>query len=152
MYGRTGHFEEFSIANIGPSIDKSKFQLTYFPGLYSYVNWKLDFFNVVPYISYGEIFKVHCKTVHELYRSNLVCPLIPILKAVFWSKFEEFSTANIGPSIEKIQIPVNILPKIVQLCCLDQKTALRWESMDIPDLTCTARAGTVVQGTLKNSP
>ena len=30
--------------------------------------------------------------------------------------FEEFSIAIIGPSIEEIQIPVNILPRTVQLC------------------------------------
>ena len=50
-----------------------------------YVNWNLDFINGGPSISYGEFFKVPCTTVHELYRSNLVCPLILILKAVFWS-------------------------------------------------------------------
>ena len=33
--------------------------------------------------------------------------------------FEEFSIANIGPCIDKIQIQVNILPRFVQLCCLD---------------------------------
>ena len=38
------------------------------------------------YVSYGELFKVPCATVHELYRSNLVCTLIPIWKGVFWSK------------------------------------------------------------------
>ena len=34
------------------------------------------------YISYGEFFKVTCTAVQELYRSSLVCPLIPILKGV----------------------------------------------------------------------
>ena len=53
---------------------------------WEYVNWNLDFINGGPYINYGEFFKVPCTTVHELYRSNLVCPLIPIWKAVFWSK------------------------------------------------------------------
>ena len=48
-----------------------------------YVNWNLDFFNGGPYVSYGEFFKVPCATVHELYRSNLVCTLIPISKGVF---------------------------------------------------------------------
>ena len=38
------------------------------------------------YISYGEFFKVTCTTVQELYRSSLVCPLIPIRRAAFWSK------------------------------------------------------------------
>ena len=27
-----------------------------------------------------------CTAVQELYRSSLVCPLIPILKGVYWSK------------------------------------------------------------------
>ena len=38
------------------------------------------------YISYGEFFKVTCTAVQELYRSSLVCPLIPIRRAAFWSK------------------------------------------------------------------
>ena len=29
-----------------------------------------------------------CPAVQELYRSSLVCPLIPILKGVFWSKVQ----------------------------------------------------------------
>ena len=37
-------------------------------------------------ISYGEFFKVTCTAVQELYRSSLVCPLIPIRRAAFWSK------------------------------------------------------------------
>ena len=36
--------------------------------------------------SYGDFLKVTCAAVQELYRSNLVCTLIPILKGVFWSK------------------------------------------------------------------
>ena len=56
----------------------------YSPG--KYVNWNLSFFNGGPMYSYGEFFKVTCAAVHELYRSNLVCPLISILKGVFWSK------------------------------------------------------------------
>ena len=38
------------------------------------------------YISYGEFFKVTCTAVQELYRSSLVCPLILIRRAAFWSK------------------------------------------------------------------
>ena len=30
--------------------------------------------------------------------------------------FEEFSIDNIGPPLKKIHIPVNILPRTVQLC------------------------------------
>ena len=33
------------------------------------------------YISNGELFKVTCTAVQELYRSSLVCPLIPIRRA-----------------------------------------------------------------------
>ena len=39
-------------------------------------------------------------------------------------------------SIEKTQIPVNILPRTVRTSRLDQNVALRMR-MDIPDLTCT---------------
>ena len=47
------------------------------------VNWNLSFCMGNSYTSYG---KVTCPAVQELYRSSLVCPLIPILKGVFWSK------------------------------------------------------------------
>ena len=48
---------------------------------------KIEFFQWRACISYRELFfKVPCAAVHELYRSNLVCTLIPILKGVFWSK------------------------------------------------------------------
>ena len=42
-------------------------------------------------VSYREFFKVPCAAVHELYRSNLVCTLIPILKGVFWSKQHSYT-------------------------------------------------------------
>ena len=41
---------------------------------------EFEFFQWRAYVSYGEFFKVACAAVHELYRSSLVCPLIPILK------------------------------------------------------------------------
>ena len=44
------------------------------------------FFNLDPVYSYVEFFKVTCSAVQELYRSSLVCPLIPIRRAAFWSK------------------------------------------------------------------
>ena len=47
---------------------------------------KIGFFQWRSCVSYREFFKVPCAAVHKLYRSNLVCPLIPILKGVFWSK------------------------------------------------------------------
>ena len=52
-----------------------------------FVNWNLILSIVGLYLfSYGEFFKVTCAAVQELYRSSLVCTLIPILKGVFWSK------------------------------------------------------------------
>ena len=47
---------------------------------------EFQFFQWRAYVNYGEFFKVTCAAVHELYRSNLVCTLIAILKGVFWSK------------------------------------------------------------------
>ena len=47
---------------------------------------EIEFFQWRSCVSYREFFKVTCAAVHELYRSNLVWPLIPILKGVFWSK------------------------------------------------------------------
>ena len=55
----------------------------YSPG--KYVNWNLSFSMEILY-SYVEFFKVTCTAVQELYRSSLVCPLILIRRATFWSK------------------------------------------------------------------
>ena len=35
-----------------------------------------------------------CAAVQELYRSNLVCTLIPVLKGVFW--FKQYSCTVLG--------------------------------------------------------
>ena len=56
---------------------------------------EIEFFQWRSCISYRELyFKVPCAAVHELYRSNLVWPLIPILKGVFWSK--QYSCTVLG--------------------------------------------------------
>ena len=48
---------------------------------------EFDFFDCGSLCIYlWRFFKVTCAAVQELYRSNLVCTLIPILKGVFWSK------------------------------------------------------------------
>ena len=52
---------------------------------------EIEFFQWRSCVSYREFFKVTCAAVHELYRSNLVWPLIPILKGVFWSKQHSFT-------------------------------------------------------------
>ena len=87
LYGRTRTLQVKS----GMSIDSHpesyvlvQTSSPYSPG--KYVNWNLSFFNGDPVYSYGEFFKVTCTAVQELYRSSLVCPLIPIRRAAFWSK------------------------------------------------------------------
>ena len=55
----------------------------YSPG--KYVNWNLSFINGDPVYYLCEFFKVTCTAVQELYRSSLVCPLILIRRATFWS-------------------------------------------------------------------
>ena len=52
----------------------------YSPG--KYVNWNLSFSMEILYISYGN----SSRSVQELYRSSLVCPLILIRRATFWCK------------------------------------------------------------------
>ena len=48
---------------------------------------EIEFFKWRACISYREnSSKSLCAAVYDLYRSNLVCTLIPILKGVFWSK------------------------------------------------------------------
>ena len=87
LYGRTRTVQVKS----GMSIDShpESYVLVQTASPYSpgkYVNWNLSFFNGDPVYSYGEFFKVTCTAVQELYRSSLVCPLILIRRATFWSK------------------------------------------------------------------
>ena len=84
LYGRTRTVQVKS----GMSIDShpERYVLVQTASPYSpgkYVNWNLSFFNGD---RYREFFKVTCTAVQELYRSSLVCPLIPIRRAAFWSK------------------------------------------------------------------
>ena len=55
---------------------------------------EFEFFQLKAYVRYGEFFKVPCADVHEVYTSNLVCTLIPILKGVFW--FKQHSCTVLG--------------------------------------------------------
>ena len=88
LSSRTGTVQVKSGMSIDSHLERCLLVQTaelYSPG--KYVNWNLSFFNGKPtYDSYGEFFKVSCPAVQELYRSSLVCTLIPILKGVFWSK------------------------------------------------------------------
>ena len=109
VYGRTGHFEEFSTANTGSPLKKFNFQCTYFPGLYSYAVWTKN------HICQDGESMVH--TRFDLYSS---CTAAQVT-------FEEFSIANYMKTSQskKIQIPVHILPSTVKLCCSDQNTPFR---------------------------
>ena len=52
-----------------------------------YVNCNLSFFQWRScLLAMGEFFKVTCTAVQELHRSSLVCPMIPIRRAAFWSE------------------------------------------------------------------
>ena len=88
LSGRTGTVQVKSGMSIHSHLERCLFFQTaelYSPG--KYVNWNLSIFKGKPMIAtYVEFFKVTCPVVQELYRSSLVCPLIPILKGVFWSK------------------------------------------------------------------
>ena len=80
LYGRTGTVQVKSGMSIDSHLERCLLVQTaelYSPG--KYVNWNLSFFNGKPMIAM-ENFQ------SDLYRSSLVCPLIPILKGVFWSK------------------------------------------------------------------
>ena len=66
--------------------------------------------------------------------------------------FKEFSISNIGPPlIDKIQIPVQILARAVQLCCLDQNTPFQM-GINVHTRFDLYSSCAVAQGTLKNSP
>ena len=86
LSGRTGTVQVKSGMSIDSHIERCLLVQTaelYSPG--KYVNWNLSFFNGKPMIAM-ENFQSDLSGRTELYRSSLVCPLIPILKGVFWSK------------------------------------------------------------------
>ena len=88
LYGRTRTVQVKSGMSIDSHLERCLLVQTaelYSPG--KYVNWNLSFFN--------GIFRVTCPAVQELYRSSLVCPLIPILKGVFWSKRQSCTVLGI---------------------------------------------------------
>ena len=79
LYGRTRTVQVKSGMSIDSHLESCVLVQTaipYSPG--KYVNWNLSFSR--------EFFKVTCTAVQELYRSSLVCPLIPIRRAAFWCK------------------------------------------------------------------
>ena len=83
LYGRTRTVQVKSGMSIDSHLESCVLVQTaspYSPG--KYVNWNLSFSMEILYI----FFKVTCTAVQELYRSSLVCPLIPILRAAFWYK------------------------------------------------------------------
>ena len=86
LYGRTRTVQVKSGMSIDSHLESCVLVQTasqYSPG--KYVNWYLSFFNGDP-VWLWEFFKVTCTAVQELYRSSLVCPLILIRRAAFWSK------------------------------------------------------------------
>ena len=91
LSGRTGTVRVKSGMSIDSHLERCLLVQT--EELYStgkYVNWNLSFFNGKP-MKGVENFQSDCPTVQELYRSSLVCPLIPILKGVFWSKRQSWT-------------------------------------------------------------
>ena len=87
LYGRTRTVQVKS----GMSIDSHPESYVLVQRLFrtvlgSILIWIWVFSMEILYISNGKFFKVTCTAVQELYRSSLVCPLIPIWRAAFWSK------------------------------------------------------------------
>ena len=88
LCSRTGTVQVKSGMYIGSQLERCVLVQTaelYSPGKYV-CELEFQYFQCKSYVSYGEFFKVPCAAVQELYRSSLVCTLVPILKGVFWSK------------------------------------------------------------------
>ena len=116
---------KFSIAIIGFPLKKLKFQITYFPGLYSSAVWTKRHLSIWESMDIPEL---TCTVPVQPYRS-------------LW----KFYIAIIAISHTKTQISVNILPRTVQLCRLDQKTPFKMginghTRLDLYS-SCTARTG-----------
>ena len=79
---------------------------------------EFQFFQWRAYVSYGDFFKVPCATVHELYRSNLVCTLIPIWKGVLVRIAELYSHWK--------YVNWNLILSIVGLYLLGMENFSKW--------------------------
>ena len=117
LYCRTGDFEEFSIANTESPLKKSNFQLPYFPWLYSYAVWTKDTFKD------GNQWTYQIWPVQFLYGRT--------------GDFEKFSIANTGSPLKKSNFKLTYFPWLYSYAVWTKRHLSRWESMDIPDLTCT---------------
>ena len=86
------------------------------------------------YISYGELFKVTCTSVQELYRSSLVSPLILIRRAAFLVQ-----TASLYSPGKYVNwnLVFSMEIRLYRLAVCTKMQLSWWLSMDIPDLTCT---------------
>ena len=119
VYGRTGHFEEFSIANTGSPLKKFNFQCTYFPGLYSYAVWT----------------KTHLSRWESMVIPDLTCTVRVRPHRSLW----RFSIANTGSPLKKFNFQCTYFPGLYSYAVWTKTHLSRWESMVIPDLTCTVR-------------
>ena len=142
VYGRTGHFEEFSIANTGSPLKKFNFQCTYFPGLYSYAVWTKTHLSrwesmVIPDLT--------CTVRVRPHRSLLLCcsdQNTPFkweshTRAKFVYGRTLWRIANVGPPLKKFNFQCTYFPGLYSYAVWTKTHLSRWESMVIPDLTCT---------------
>ena len=87
LYGRTRTVQVKSGMSIDSHPESCVLVQTaspYSPG--KYVNWNFSFSMEILYISYGNSSRSPVRPVQELYRSSLVCPLIPSGELRFGTK------------------------------------------------------------------
>ena len=110
VYGRTGHFEEFSIANTGSPLKKFNFQCTYFPGLYSYAVWT----------------KTHLSRWESMVIPDLTCTVRVRPHRGLWSMIlYSYGTAP----LKKFNFQCTYFPGLYSYAVWTKTHLSRWESM-----------------------
>ena len=117
VYGRTGDFEEFSIANTGSPLKKFNFQCTYSQDCTAMLFGPKDSFQDGNQCTYQ------------------IWPIQWVYGRT--GDFEEFSIANTGSLFKKFNFQCTYFPGLYSYAVWTKAHLSGWESMYIPDLTCT---------------
>ena len=117
LYGRTGHFEKFSIANTGPHWKNQ------FSSSHTSQDCTAMLFGPKDTFQDGNQWTYQIWPVQFLYGRT--------------GDFEEFSIANTGSPLKKSNFQLTYFPWLYSYAVWTKRHLSRWESMDIPDLTCT---------------
>ena len=124
LYGRTGHFWKILIANYRiwkPTIEKIQFPVHILPRTVQ-----------LCCLDQNTPFKMGINGTYQIWPVQFVYGRTGDFEVCF-------SIANIGPPLKKFNFQCTYFPGLYSYAVWTKTHLSRWESMVIPDLTCTVR-------------